>query len=424
MFNTRSCILTLALVVGKLSAHVVMIEPHPYNLDTEPLLQSWPLDAQLPFPCQGRSQHAEKVTTVTAGAAQTVKLWGSAVHGGGSCQFGVAYGDAPPDDPAEWHTIYSIIGGCPAEAAGNIPTTEKDPHGRENGPQCGNDVDKECTREFTIQIPKEMKNGPAVFAWTWFNKIGNREMYMNCAPIEIVGGSEDSAFVDKLPPMFRANIPGECTTGQSGSVIGFPDPGEYGKIYEGITPGGNGGCEAGVEPVFKEAAGGDASKPADTPMGAASPTGAATGTPSATPSSIAVSYSTPLSSTAAPSTLVSFVTESPAATSAAATSVAAEVPSGPASSAAKETPSVAATSAVKEPASSEGCPVDESAPAPSGTPKSSGPPGSTPCPTDGGLICITPKTFGICSSGFALPQDVPAGTVCVNNGIAHDGSMN
>ena len=23
-----------------------------------------------------------------------------------------------------------------------------------------------------------LKNGPATFAWTWFNKIGNREMYM------------------------------------------------------------------------------------------------------------------------------------------------------------------------------------------------------------------------------------------------------
>jgi hypothetical protein len=23
-----------------------------------------------------------------------------------------------------------------------------------------------------------LKNGPATFAWTWFNKLGNKEMYM------------------------------------------------------------------------------------------------------------------------------------------------------------------------------------------------------------------------------------------------------
>ncbi|KAK7408716.1 hypothetical protein QQX98_009132 [Neonectria punicea] len=393
MPSTRSSLVTLALAVGQLSAHVVMVEPHPYNLDTEPLLQSWPLDEQLPFPCQGRFGHAEEVTTVTAGSSQTVKFWGSAVHGGGSCQFGVAYGDAPPDDPAEWHTIYSIIGGCPAEAEGNIPTEGKDPHGRENGPQCGNDADKECTRQFTIPIPKDMKNGPAVFAWTWFNKIGNREMYMNCAPIEVVGGSDDSSFVDGLPPMFRANIPGECTTGTSGSVIGFPDPGEFGKIYQEITPGSNGDCEVGVEPVFKEPAGGDASKPA------ASSTGAASGEkPTAKPSSVMASYSQPATSNAAaPSTMATFVTEKPSATSA------------------------AASSAAQDTHNSEECQASETAPAASsGTPKSEGPEGSTPCPTDGGLVCITPKTFGICNGGFAVPQDVPAGTVCVNGMINHE----
>lgn len=26
--------------------------------------------------------------------------------------------------------------------------------------------------------PNSLKNGPATFAWTWFNKIGNKEMYM------------------------------------------------------------------------------------------------------------------------------------------------------------------------------------------------------------------------------------------------------
>lgn len=92
------------------TGHGVMVEPHPYNLETEPLLQVKPLDASLTFPCQGQTEHVEKRTTLTAGTTQTVKFWISAVHGGGSCQFSVTYDYPPPADPAKWKTIYTIIG--------------------------------------------------------------------------------------------------------------------------------------------------------------------------------------------------------------------------------------------------------------------------------------------------------------------------
>ncbi|KAF7558081.1 hypothetical protein G7046_g5882 [Stylonectria norvegica] len=255
----------LAYSIGISFAHVIMIEPHPFNLDSAPLLQSWPLSAELPFPCQGRFQHAENVTTVTAGATQLVKFWGSAVHGGGSCQFSVAYGDTPPAAHDQWHTIYSLIGGCPAEGEGNLPTIETDNAQRENGVQCGNDSGKECVRQYNIPIPKDMKNGPATFAWTWFNKIGNREMYMSCAPVIVTGGKDDDTFVDTLPPIFIANIPGECSTGPSGTILSFPDPGKYGKVYDqpSVYEDAPGICPQGVmAPVFEEASsGGDSAAP-------------------------------------------------------------------------------------------------------------------------------------------------------------------
>ncbi|KAI9163660.1 spore coat SP96 precursor [Paramyrothecium foliicola] len=369
--NHGATILALAAGIG--SAHVIMIEPHPYNLDTAPLLQTWPLSADLPFPCQGRFQHAEEVTTVTAGTTQTVKFWGSAVHGGGSCQFSVAYGTEPPVDPAAWHTIYSLIGGCPAEAEGNIPTDSKDPHGREHGPQCGNDSGKECTRQFNIPIPKNMKNGPAIFAWTWFNKIGNREMYMNCAPIEVVGGVEDSSFVQSLPPIFRANIPGECTTGTSGSVIGFPDAGEFGKVYQPIDPGSNGSCEPAGDASFDDSV----AKPA-------LPSGAPTGSPSAT------SPSTP--------------SEKPSSTSALLSSPTIPIPPSPTT--------YQNSSTIQLPAPT---PTTDSQSAPSSRPAWAE--GMEPCDVSGSLVCLKPGFFGICNNGWVLPQALAVGTSCTDGRI-------
>ena len=42
--------------------------------------------------------------------------------------------------------------------------------------------------EFSVgsfTVPKEAEVGEALFAWTWFNRIGNREMYMSCAAVTI-----------------------------------------------------------------------------------------------------------------------------------------------------------------------------------------------------------------------------------------------
>lgn len=413
----RSLITLSALAITGTWAHVVMLEPHPFNLDTAPMVQVDPLGPEYPFPCQGRTEHAEKVTKVTAGTKQKVKFWGSAVHAGGSCQFSVSYGKTPSKDVEGWRTIYTIIGGCPAEAQGNIPSIAKDPQGREHGPECGNDTGKECIREFDIPIPKDMQNGAAVFAWTWFNKLGNREMYMNCAPIEVVGGKDDSSFVDTLPPVFVANIPGQCTTGQG--VLGFPEPGDYGKVLEPSSSDGSSQCPAAVEPNFQEPADGDAAP-------------AKPGTPSKPASSIAAQPSAPAPQqpSQAPSQPSVPAPEKPGkggdvfitapAKSTLATSAAAAPTRQPGAPSAGESAPVA--SSVNKPAASSQPAASAPAPAPSSD--SGNRPwwavGMEPCPVPGQLVCLSPTFFGLCNRGWALPQAVPPGTKCLDGQIVVD----
>lgn len=104
---------------------------------------------------------------------------------------------------------------------------------------------------FQYSIPAGIAPGEYTLAWTWFNKIGNREMYMNCAPIVVTGGSakrdvDETPALDSserepsynetaefellardatFPAMFVANIPAtDCTTTESTDVQ-FPDAG-------------------------------------------------------------------------------------------------------------------------------------------------------------------------------------------------------
>lgn len=69
-------------------------------------------------------------------------------------------------DPSSWKVVYSIEGGCPTDANGNLPVAKK----------CTAGDEPECVNQFNFHIPKGVKNGHAIMAWTWFNTIGNREV--------------------------------------------------------------------------------------------------------------------------------------------------------------------------------------------------------------------------------------------------------
>src|ERR1700743_2085143 len=83
---------------------------------------------------------------------------------------------------------------------------------------------------------------------TWFNEIGNREMYMNCASVTIGGGGARSRAMAKRamsgPEVFKANIGNGCTTAAGTDVV-FPSPGpniQYGGNAASRAPP-SGSCQ-------------------------------------------------------------------------------------------------------------------------------------------------------------------------------------
>ena len=211
------------------AAHMLMKTPAPYGAAT---LNNSPLDASgSDYPCKQRPgvyEAAASKNTMAVGAPQTLSFTGSAVHGGGSCQLAITK-DLKPTKDSKFGVILSIEGGCPSGASGNL----------------GNDPSGSGASTFQYTIPAGIAPGDYTLAWTWFNKVGNREMYMNCAPITVTGGSgkrdlndtiipgvEDEVFekrdLSSLPPMFKANIQsvsGDCHTKESTDLV-FPDPGK------------------------------------------------------------------------------------------------------------------------------------------------------------------------------------------------------
>jgi hypothetical protein len=391
MATTYTTLVTvIAALSGVARGHMIMNTPTPYNYHgTSQLIQVNPLGESFPFPCQGVFDVVSK-TQITAGTTQLVNFTGGAQHGGGSCQFGLTYDNPPSTDKSKFKTIYTLIGGCPVDAAGNLPVTGRDQDGRADSAHCGNDSGKECIRQFEIPIPKDLPNGDATFVWSWFNEIGNREMYMNCAPVTITGGSSDTAFLDGLEEMFVANIAGECTTGPG--ILNIPNPGKYGKVLKQPTPGSEGSCPkaAGI-PTFE----GD--------TGSGSGSGGGNGSSSVVPPPL--SSSTPAISTPAASTSDAAVSST--VRSALPTSIAGN---GTTSTGGASSSSAAASSTVV---------------APTPTPTSgsgSGSNGRQPCSgEDGALDCFSPTLFGLCDHGMAIPQPVAPGTTCTNGKIVRRG---
>lgn len=367
MFTMTTTFVALATLFGASSAHMIMSTPSPYNHHkSSALVQVDPLGASLPFPCQGLST-IEETTAITAGATQRVAFTGGAQHGGGSCQFSMTYEYPPPADKTKWKAIYTLIGGCPVSAAGNLPAAAPDADGRANSPQCGNDSGVECIREFQVPIPKDLPSGNATFAWTWYPKIGGQpELYMTCSPITILGGAADTTFFDALPQMFVANIAGECKTGTG--VVNIPNPGKFGRVLEQPGPNSQGSCPkaAGV-PVFENGAAGAAPAPS------AVPTTLLTVTRPASSSSSSSSTDVPAASTTFP---------------------------GGGSSPCKPAPAPVAPNA----------PVRPTGDAAVGDVQS--------CSVLGEIICIGDSQFGICDGAKAVPQHLSAGTMCSGGKIA------
>ncbi|KAG9250889.1 uncharacterized protein F5Z01DRAFT_335500 [Emericellopsis atlantica] len=370
--------LTFLGMASAATAHMVMTNPVPYGNPNNSPLEATGAD----FPCKGASPDGSVGQNVyKAGSTQALTFQGGATHGGGSCQVSVTT-DLNPTRDSEWKVIKSIEGGCPARGeVGNI----------------GTDASAADPYEYDFEIPKEMPEGEYVLAWTWFNKVGNREMYMNCASVQITGGSGDDSFLASLPDMFVANVGDGCGT-VGDKDVKFPNPG---SVVERL----NGATDAFADPT------GSCAAPVGGGNGGASP------------------------SQPEPTTAPSSVPEDPAPTSVP-VSTSASIPTGP-----KPTPTIpggvfitvpttapVAPTATLEPEQptqpEEPAEPEQPQPEESTTPEPEVPsPGSgsgsgsqaagSPCTTEGTWNCVGGSSFQRCASGvWSQVMNLAQGTSC------------
>ncbi|KAH7414454.1 hypothetical protein DE146DRAFT_36095 [Phaeosphaeria sp. MPI-PUGE-AT-0046c] len=369
-FSTTTALSAILAMAPLTQAHMYMLKPVPYggNTDKSPLAPDGSN-----FPCKN-VPYTGTINQWPVGSTQTLELFGSAVHDGGSCQISVTTDKAPTKD-SKFKVIHSFEGDCPfpPSAGGNKPDGDNT-----NPP-------------LPFTVPPELPNGEATMVWTWFNRVGNREMYANCAGISVSGGASNTTAFDALPDMAVANIAGHgtCTT-VPGVDYTFENPGKYvtrsskargpfAPLCGGApAPGGSGsGGNTGAPPA------------APAPANPGIP-------PPANP--VAPSQAPPVTSAPAVSPPAASPPAGPV-TSTTRAIITVTAPSGPAPSSKKDaqTPPAAATSQ-----------------APAAPSTGSG----ASCSQDGIVVCSSDgKQFGLCNHGKAVFQDVAAGTICKDGKI-------
>ena len=150
------------------------------------------------FPCKGYqnlfdTKQGRSVVTWQPGQSYNWTITGSATHSGGSCQVSLSY-----DRGSTWTVLHSYIGACPLKSAWNF------------------------------NLPSDAPAGEALFAFTWYNNVGNRELYMNCAHVTIANRASQqpspAAAFSSRPRTFFANVGNGCSTVEGYDVV-FPNPG-------------------------------------------------------------------------------------------------------------------------------------------------------------------------------------------------------
>ncbi|KJZ75344.1 hypothetical protein HIM_05270 [Hirsutella minnesotensis 3608] len=221
--------LAILSVMSLAHAHMEMTYPPPLRSKFNPFTKDQDYDIKSPlessganFPCRGalkllNTPQGQAVVNWNASQKQKMTIAGGAAHGGGSCQASLS-----SDGGKTWRVIHSIVGKCPTQG--------------------------ESSFEFTV--PADTPGGKKIFAWSWFNKVGNREMYMNCAVVNIIPVCA-SRKVDKpavpfesRPDMFVANVGNRCSTTEGKDLL-FPDPGpDVDMNSNNVQPASGQGCAA------------------------------------------------------------------------------------------------------------------------------------------------------------------------------------
>lgn len=397
-FFTTLFILALVAVTN---AHLFIFSPAPIT-GTAP---KEPLDKSgSNFPCHGASLPTTGGESMPAGSSQLLS-WdlgsgeNTAVHGGGSCQISITYETDPAKqkDPASWKVIYSIEDGCPSNTAGNLDSMPSwtGPQGTYTGAlSCddpkANGVD--CVNHFNFTMPKGVQSGHAILAWTWFNTVGNREIYMNCVNADITGG--DGSEMDGFPSMFVANLASvdTCATVEN-TVLQFPFPGKYVTTKTAASA-------TKTYPIALPACT-DNGAPAKAAAGSASGSGSSPSPPPISTSAAAVVTGSSVPSTSQAASAGVFKTQQ------ASSFLTVVMPASSASSPVSSSPVHASAPVRVTPiASASAAPV-------SGSSSCASP--AQPC--TGVFMCFSATQFGLCNHGCALPQAVAAGTQCLNGAI-------
>jgi hypothetical protein len=367
MLFSHAVFATGVILAPFVNAHIAITTPTPYgNPDTSPLNPSGSN-----YPCKTDNGFGiNNITQMTVGQPQTLAFKGTAVHNGGSCQLSVTPGFQPNTNSA-FKVFYTIEGGCPGL----------------NGQ----------TNTYQFSVPEDVPSGNYSLAWTWYNNIGNREIYMNCAPVVITnsGNKGTQQTLDALPDMAIFNIPSKNSCGTVETFdVQYPDPGNYvttGSTYKPTPP-----SNCGVKAVSSGGAGGSSaggSAPSSANNGGGSPGSSVGGSPAAPQSPTATSYLT--------ETATSTVAVSPSG------GVFGEGPSnGTGSSPSMSILVSAGSAATAAPA------------APAGSNVPAGISSVQTCSTNGALQCSPDGSLqGLCNFGQAMMMPVAAGTKCVNGQI-------
>jgi hypothetical protein len=407
--------LFLALAAGA-CAHMRLADPLPFGLAT---LSSSPL-APADFPCKQRSgvYAIDAINQWNAGETNKIKIMGTAAHGGGSCQYSITT-DPEPTKDSQWKVIHSVIGNCLTVEEGNFP-------------DLGSPLTTLNATQHPVTMPSNIPDGRYTFAWTWLNKVGQREFYMNCAPIQVGSGTGTASTksaaeaLSALPDMFVANLPNsECATVEGQDFL-YPNPGQsVAKGTVGVKFGAdfdsknNTGC-----PVQTKMGAGAGSIGSPSPGTPSTPSqGAPPSTPSqSTPPSVPSQSTTPTKPSGTPAQPQ--VSQQPAASPSSGYGAPqqSKIPTNPNGGihapGASSAPASGSTPQASPPAAAKPTP-SAMKPVPSTTPQTPGDNNTTPangectpCTNDGAVVCIGSKQFGLCNRGCAVAQDLAAGMAC------------
>lgn len=371
----------LAALTGSASAHMMLSYPAPLNSKYNPYANSAKIDYSYTaplaadgsdYPCKGYQDDlgtsaGQATASFAIGGQGNITVVGGAAHGGGSCQISLS-----TDGAKTFKVIQSIIGNCPVNGEGN----------------------------FDFTVPSDAPAGDAVLAWSWNNRIGNREFYMNCAAVTLTGGSAKREASDKraasfssAPDMFVANIGNGCNVAEGGDVD-YPNPGEAvtNNSDNPEAPTGNCGSSGSSSGSDSGSDSGAAASSSSTP--AYVPPLRPTPSESSSPISYAYTSSNSLGGIFA---TVSASVEVPAATEPATTL--ATVTSAEATPTPVAAEPTAATSAAASAAPASG--------------DSGATTAGSACTTEGEWNCVGGSSFQRCASGtWSAVQALAAGTAC------------